>query len=218
MTSSIQNRSRILIAHGSLALCLGLALFYLRAVMTNRLFEALAVAIVLVLVAVTLILSGVVDWYAAWSEGLRHLQRLSFSVLAGLAMAVAGIFLGVYSEICMPILLLIAAFHALAFGLLAIIVAWKTAHHGLERSALYLFGMVSVAFSIVMTGVSTKLDNHLATTALGAYLCFVAAKLFCVAWAMARSAQLAEVHHEIGIPAHDNLSAAYRGSPAKSRT
>jgi hypothetical protein len=207
MTSFIQNRSRILIVHGCLALCLGLALFYLRSIMTNCFLEAIAVGIALLLVAVTLILAGVVDWYGAWSEGLRHLFRFIFYLLAGFVMAVAGMFLGIYSQICMPTLLFFAAFHALAFGLLAIIVAWKTTRHGLEQGAMYFFGIVSVVFSIVMTEVSGELDNHSATTVLGAYLCFVAAKLFFIACSVVRSTEMAQGRPGIESLAHRNLSA-----------
>ena len=183
---TLKVQSRILMIHGSLAFWLGLALFYLRSTMTNRIFEVIAVGIAILLAAVTLILAAVADWFAAWNEGIRHLHRSTFYLFAGLALAIAGVFLGVYSEIYMPRLVFFAGFHALAFGITGITAAWKTRHDQVVRRAMYLFGALSLAFSVAMIGAYRVFDNRSATAVLGAYLCFVAAKLFFLVWALGR--------------------------------
>lgn len=179
----------VLAIHGMLSLSLGLALFYLRATMTNRVFEAIAVAIAVLLAAATLMMAAIADWFAAWSEGLRYLHRFTFYLFAGLALGIAGVLLGVSFRIYMPRLVFFASFHALAFGLLGVVVAWRATNHGIEQRIMAVSGSISIVFAIVMTTLSNRLDNRDATALLAAYLCFVAVKLFCIAWALFRKTE-----------------------------
>jgi hypothetical protein len=65
MLKALNIQLRILLAHGSLAICLGAALLYLSAAMTNRLFEAIALVIAVLLASTALILGALADWVAA---------------------------------------------------------------------------------------------------------------------------------------------------------
>lgn len=192
MLRSIKSRARVLAIHGILALCLGMALLFLSGTMTNLIFEALAVVIAILLAAMALILAAVADWFAAWSEGTKHLHRLTFYLCAGLALALAGVFLGTYSQVTVQWLVLLAAIHALVFGFLGFTLAWKENHHALERRSMYIFATISVLFSALMAALFEQLDDPSATTMLGIYLCFVAAKQFFLAWDFHRIARVTE--------------------------
>jgi MFS family permease len=182
MLRALKIQLRILVAHGSLALCLGVALLCLSASMTNLLFEAVAVIIALLMASKALILGALADWVAAWGEGTKHLQRSTFYLLSGLAFATVGVFLGVYAPLSLQWLILLAAIHALAFGLLGIVIALRAKGHGWERRAVFLFGAVSIVFSGTMAGLARQLENRSATALLGVYFCFVGVKLFFLAW------------------------------------
>jgi len=193
MLKSIKLQQRILVIHGVLALCLALSLLYLRTTMTNQIFEAIAVVLAIILAAAALVLAGIADWFAAWSEGTKHLHRLTFYLLAGLALALTGVFLGLYSEVSMQRLVIFAASHAVAFGVLALALSSRAGRHPLERRAVYLAGVLSILFSGTMTALSTQLDERAATTVLGVYFGFVGTKLLLLAWISHRVARTAEI-------------------------
>lgn len=192
MLKSIKVQERILLIHGVLALWLGLSLFYLRATMTNMIFEGVALAIAILLAAAALVLGGIVDWFAAWNEGMKHLHRLAFYLLAGLAFALTGVFLGIYSEVSMRRLVFFAAIHALVFGVLALAFTSRAGRHQLERTVTYLCGAVSIVFSGAMTALARQLDEPAATTVLAAYFCFVGVKLLLLSWISYRMVQTTE--------------------------
>lgn len=180
-------RTRVLAVHGSLAVGLGLVFLYLHATMTNLLFEVLAIVIALMLAAAAFLIAAFTDWFAAFDGGIKkHVHRFIFYLLGGLAFALTGVFLGYYPEVTMPLLVAFAAVHALAFGVSGLLLARKAKHHKLEHRAMYLFGVLSVLFSATMAALYRTLDNASATAVLGAYLCFVGAKLLFAAW---------DVHH-----------------------
>jgi hypothetical protein len=147
MLKALNIQLRILVAHGGLSLCLGAALLYLSAAMTNRFFEAIAVVIAVLMASTALMLGALADWVAAWGEGTASLQRSAFYLLSGLTFATAGAYLGVYAPISLEWLVLLAAIHALAFGLLGVTIAIRAKRHGWERRTVFLFGAVSVLFS-----------------------------------------------------------------------
>ena len=192
MLKSIKLQQSILLIHGVLALCLGLALFYLRSAMTNQIFEAVAIVIAVTLAAAALVLAGIADWFAAFNEGAKHLHRLTFYLLSGLALALAGVFLGIYSQVSMRRLVIFAAIHAIAFGVLALALTGRASRHALERRGIYLFGTLSIVFSGAMTGLAGQMDERAATTTLGVYFCFVGTKLLFLAWISHRAARLVE--------------------------
>jgi hypothetical protein len=196
MLKALNIQLRILVAHGALALCLGAALLYLSTVMmTGRIFEAIAVVVAILMASTALILGALADWVGAWGEGTKHLQRSAFYLLSGLAFATAGAFLGIYAPISLQWLILLAAIHALAFGLLGIVIALRAKRHGWEQRAVLLFGAVSVTFSGVMAGLARQPENRDAAGLLGVYFCFVAVKLFFLAWNLHRRITAGEAIH-----------------------
>ena len=186
MLKAFNIQVQILVAHGALAFCLGAALLYLSATMTNRIFEAIAVVIAVLLASTALILGALADCFAAWGEGTKHLQRSAFYLLSGLAFATAGIFLGVYAPISLLWLILLASIHALTFGLLGIVIALRAKRHGWEPRVMFAFGAISIVFSGAMAGLAQQLDNRDVTNLLGVYFSFVGVKLFFFAWNLYR--------------------------------
>jgi hypothetical protein len=213
MLKALNIQLRILLAHGALALCLGTALLYLSAAMTNRLFEAIAVVIAILMASAALLLGALADWAAAWGEGTKHLQRSAFYLLSGLAFATAGAYIGFYAPISLEWLTLLAAIHALAFGLLGIAIALRATRHGWEPRAVFLFGAVSVMFSGTLAALARQLDNRMATGLLGVYFCFVGVKLFFLAWNLHRRITARETLADVSASGHV-VTFALRSSPS----
>lgn len=186
MLISRNMRTGVLTIHGGIALVLGLSFFYLSATMTNPLFEALAVIGAIMLATVALVLAAITDWFAAFSAGMKSAHRLTFYLLAGIAFALAGLFIGYYPDVYLRWLVAFAALHALIFGISAFAFALSAHHHKLERRAMYVFGTGSVLFSGAMAGWIAFLDDRSAIALLGAYLFFVGTKLLFFAWSSHR--------------------------------
>jgi hypothetical protein len=182
MTTDTKIRTRVLYVHALLSLGLGLFLFVLRSTMTNLLYEVFAVGIAIVISAVSLILAGITDWVAAFSEGMKHAHRLVFYLLAGLFLVLAGITIGYYSQITMKWLVIFAAVHALAFGMSALAFAFKARLHHLERRVAYIVATISVAFSAVMAESADRSGQRSAISMLATYLCFLGARLLLLVW------------------------------------
>src|SRR5580692_10612786 len=69
-------RAKLMLIHGFAMLALGLALFYIRATMTNFFFYVFGGAFALLLVAASLLFIAGVDWLCAVGLGRRQVARL----------------------------------------------------------------------------------------------------------------------------------------------
>jgi hypothetical protein len=182
MLGQMKFRIAALATHGILAICLGVSFFYLRATMTNLIFELFATVIAIMLSAAALLVAALGNWFFAFSEGLGHIHRFTFYLLAGFAFALAGVIVGAYPPVSMQWLVMFAAIHACLFGISALVFAFRANRHVPECHAMYFFGIISVLFSGVMAGLARGLGNSAATAALGWYMCFVGVKMLFFAW------------------------------------
>jgi uncharacterized membrane protein HdeD (DUF308 family) len=192
MLTAIKIRTYVLAIHGSLAIGLGLAFLYLHAVMTNLFFEAAVIVVAIMLLAGALLLAAISEWFAAFSEWMKHVHRVIFQLLAGIAFAFVGFSLGYYPQITLQWLVVFAAIYAVASGISAFSFAFKAKHHPRERRVMYIFGTASVLFSGMMAGLSRNMDNPLAIALLGAYLCLVGTKMLFFAWDFHRIVSMTE--------------------------
>lgn len=192
MLSEIKIRNRVVFSHGILAIVLGGVLFYMRAIMDGLLIEVLAVVAVIMLAAATLLLAGLVDWFAAAAEVVKHVHRATFYfyMVAGAFLVLAGIFLSYYPKATLQWLVIFASIQAFVSGLSAFIFAIKAGHHRIERRILYFIGTLSILFSGTMASLARGLTNQEATTILAAYLCFLGAKMLFFSWIVHRKALL----------------------------
>jgi hypothetical protein len=69
-------RTKLMLTHGYAMLALGLALFYIRATMTNLFFYVFGGALALLLVAGSFLFIAVVDWICAAGLGCHQVSRL----------------------------------------------------------------------------------------------------------------------------------------------
>jgi hypothetical protein len=192
MLKEMKIRIAVLTIHGTLALVLALAFFYLSATMTNAIFEAFAVVIALMLSTAALMLAALTDFFAAFGEGLKHFHRLILYMTAGLGLAAAGAGLGYSLQATLRWLVIAAAIHALAAGVAELASLIRAKVRSTRATTTGLFGLISVALSGAMAGVaSVVVSNLFAIIMLGIYMGFIAVKMFRSAWKM-EAAVLAE--------------------------
>ena len=179
-------RPFVLTFHGCLALCVGLFWLFARAVMITPIFEALAVSTAVLFSAAALILAGLTDWFAVFTSGMMNVHRFCNCLLAGIAFALAGALLVAFPSISMMWLVAFAALHAVAFGIWALLFAFREKDDSLKRRAMFFFGTCSVLFACAMAGLAVKVDDFSAAALLGSYMCFVGVKMLFFAWSCHR--------------------------------
>jgi hypothetical protein len=85
-----------MLIHGYTMLVLGLALFYIRATMTNLFFYVFGGAFALLLVAGSLLFIAGVDWICAAGLGCQQVSRLRGLLFVSTAAAACSLFLILY--------------------------------------------------------------------------------------------------------------------------
>jgi hypothetical protein len=193
VTTGIKIRASVLAVHGCLAMLLGFAFFYLRANMSNGIFEVASIVAVIFLAAGVLIAAAIADWFAALSEGLHHSRRFFIYLLAGAMLAAAGFVLAYDTEIALGWLVICAAIHALLLGFLALGVSFRKSRPVIERRAMSFIGIVSIFFCVVLASAAREMVNSSETGLLGAYLWFLGVKTLFFAWGLRRNAHLAKI-------------------------
>lgn len=182
MYRSLKIRSYVLGIQGALILGLGLVFLYLRANMTEEVFDIVDVGIAILLSVAALIVAALADWIAALGEGVEHFRRFTFYLLGGLGLLMGGAFLTYSHYRTLALMLSFAGVHALVYSMSVFSFQLSHLHRAHHRGLLYVSGGVSLLFAITMIAFATSDDDKLATALIGAYLCFVALRMLHQAW------------------------------------
>jgi uncharacterized membrane protein HdeD (DUF308 family) len=200
MFKDMQIRSRLLFILGSLSILLGIAFLYLRLTMQNALIQTVVSAMVIVLASATFLIMAFTEWFAAYKEGTRNLQKLLVYAFSGAAFALVAILIGAFPTVSFHLLIYFAAAHAIIFGAQAF--AWAVKHRRHRMSyPVYFFAVISIILAFAMFGFASTLDELTAIVVLGIYLCFVGIKLIFFAWNLHHF--LATHKHHAHIPPPD---------------
>jgi uncharacterized membrane protein HdeD (DUF308 family) len=177
MLKNLNLRATLLFVHGALALNLGLILFYLHAIMTNVLFEAIAIASAVVFAGTALLLAAIADWVAAaLSTAGRRMHQAWLYSLSGFAAFVVVAVVFAKAETALYLLLMLAALHAAFTGAYALALAVRMHHPGIERGMLFALGSASVTMAGLIAMFGWRFSDRTATAWLGACLCLAGAK------------------------------------------
>jgi hypothetical protein len=114
---TLNGRLALLMAHGIGMVAIGLALFYVRATMTNFIFDIFGSIFALMLVAASLLLSAMLDWVCAVGVGLHHFVELRRYLFLGIVSAGAGLFFVLYPAASLQPLCYFIAGYALFLGM-----------------------------------------------------------------------------------------------------
>ena len=153
-------RVRLMLIHGGAMLALGLALFYIRATMTNLFFYVLGGAFALLLVAASLLFIAGIDWICAAGLGCRQVTRLRGFLFLSTAVAACSVFLILYPGATIQMLCYLIAFYALALsvGKFGLARSWNGTRR--EQAVMYVLAGVALAFSAALVGFAGQDDRE----------------------------------------------------------
>jgi hypothetical protein len=182
MFRSLKIRTFVLAIQGFMILALGLVFLYLRANMTDEVFDVVDVGVAILLTVAALIIAALADWIAALGEGVEHFRRFTFYLLGGLGLLLGTGFL-VYSHYrTLALMLMFAAAHALVYSMSVFSFQLSHLHKSHHRGLLYLSGGISLLFAVGMAAFATSDNDKVATALIGGYLCFVGLRMLHQAW------------------------------------
>ena len=202
MFRSLKIRAYVLLVQGGMILALGLAFLYLRADMTDSIFDIGNVVVAVMLTVAALVVAALADWIAALGEGAEHFRRFTFYLLIGLGLLMAVGFLDHSHYRTLALMLTFAAAHALIYSMSVFSFQLSHLHRAHHRGLLYLSAGISLAFAVAMAAFATADSNKLATALIGAYLCFVGVRMLHQSWrlfgVLRHHPHAAEGHHATG--------------------
>jgi hypothetical protein len=140
-------RIKLMAIHGWTMLGLGLALFYVRATMTNLLFYVIGGAFAMLLVAASLLLITGVDWICAAGFGCHRVRRLRGFLIVSTAVAASSVVLILYPGATIGMLCYVLAIYAVSLsgGKISLAKSWKGTAP--EQTVMYILAGIGFAFS-----------------------------------------------------------------------
>lgn len=182
MLRSLKIRSYVLAIQGVMIVGLGVVFLYLRANMAEEVFDIVDVGVAIFLTVAALIVGALADWIAALGEGVEHFRRFAFYLLCGFGLLMSGAFLTYSHYRTLALMLSFAGIHALVYAMSVFSFELSHLHRAHHRILLFVSGGVSLVFAIVMIAFATSNDDKTATLLIGAYLCFVGARMLHQSW------------------------------------
>ena len=176
MRMTLNGRLALLMAHGVEMVGIGLALFYVRATMTNFIYDIFGSIFALMLIAASLLLSAMLDWVCAVGIGIQHFIELRRYLFLSMISAGAGLFFVLYPAASIRLICYFSAAYALFLGIGKL---WLAQHWDVGRSlktALRVLGGIAVCFSGVLVAVGDKEDRS-AIALLALYSIFVGGQM-----------------------------------------
>jgi hypothetical protein len=165
-------RIKLMIVHGFTTVVLGLALFYIRATMTNLFFYVFGSAFALLLVAASLLFIAGVDWMCAAGLGCRQVSRLRGFLFLSTAVAACTFFLILYPGATMQMLCYVLAVYALllSVGKFGLAKSWNGTRR--EQAVMYLLAGIALAFSASLVGFAGR-DDRASLAVIASYSLFM---------------------------------------------
>jgi hypothetical protein len=165
-------RIRLMAIHGWTMLGLGLALFYIRATMTNLFFSVLGSAFALLLVAASLLFIAGVDWICAAGLGCHRVSRLRGFLIVSTAAAACSVFLILYPGATIQMLCYVLTVYALSLsvGKVALARSWKGTAR--EHTVMYILAGIGFAFAGALLAVAGR-DERESLAVVAGYCVFM---------------------------------------------
>lgn len=161
-----------MLVHGCSMVLLGLALFYIRAAMTNLFFYVFGGAFALLLVAASLLFITGVDWICAMGLGCHQVSKLRGFLSLSTAVALCSLLLIFFPGATLQMLCYLLAFYALALsaGKFSFARSWSGSKR--EQSVMYVLAFAALAFSVSLAGFSSH-DDRISLCLVASYSLFM---------------------------------------------
>ncbi len=176
---------RLMTMHGCIMLGLGLALFYIRAMMTNLFFYVLGGALAALLVAGSLLLIAGVDWLCVVGLGWRQTKRLRGVLLVSTSVALCCLLLIFYPGATIQILCYVLAIYALLLGTAKLYFARSWDGSTGEHLVIYVLAGVALAFGGALQQVAAA-DNRDSLAVIAAFALFMGLQMLLTMYFLQR--------------------------------
>ena len=152
-------RARLMLAHGYTMLAMGLALFYIRATMTNFFFYVFGGVLALLLVAGSFLFIAAVDWICAAGLGCHQVSRLRGLLVMSTGASICTVLLILYPGATIEMVCYVIAIYALllSVGKFSLAKAWNGSKR--EKRIMYLLAAVAFVFSACLVGFAGRDDR-----------------------------------------------------------
>lgn len=187
-------RIKLMAVHGWTMLGLGLALFYIRATMTNFLFYVVGGAFALLLVAASLLFIAGVDWICAVGLGCHRVSRLRGFLLVSTVAAACSVFLVLYPGATMEMLCYLLTVYALSLsvGKVALARSWKGTAR--ELTVMYILAGIGFVFAGALLAVAGR-DERESLAVVAGYSLFMGLQMllsmYFLQWQVVKSIESA---------------------------
>lgn len=180
-----QTRMRLMAIHGYIMLALGLALFYIRAMMTNLFFYVLGGALAALLVAGSLLLIAGVDWLCVVGLGWRQTKRLRGVLLVSTSVALCCSLLIFYPGATIHILCYVLAIYALSLGAVKLYFARSWNGSPGEHLVIYVLAALALAFGGALLQVAAA-DSRDSLAVIAAFCVFIGLQMLLTMYFLQR--------------------------------
>ena len=166
---------------------LGLALFYIRATMTNLMFYVFGGAFALLLVAASLLFIAGIDWMCAAGLGRRQIDRLRGSLSLSTVTAAGSLFLIFYPGTTYRMLCDVLAVYALCLtvGKFGLARSWQGSTQ--EKTTMYLLAGIGLAFTVLLFATGGE-DDRQSLAVIAGYALFIGLQMLLSMYFLQRQA------------------------------
>jgi uncharacterized membrane protein HdeD (DUF308 family) len=141
-------------------------LLSIRPSVADERLEVIASLAIVILAAAVFTMMGIIEGAIAFEFGKKHKRELLSYLLLGLLSLASGLYLAFSEEASLQIVSLVAAPHALLFGLGELRIAQHLERHPSYKRGLFLNGLIEIVLGVALI-VGLWFSNERAATLLG---------------------------------------------------
>ena len=141
-------------------------LLRIRPGLADERLEIVSSLVIVVISAAVFVMMGMVEGTIAFQFGWKHKRELWIYLLLGSLSLASGLYLAISDTSSLQTVALVAAPHALLFGLAVLRIAQHLEHHPAYRKGLVLGGLVEIALGVALL-IGSRLSNEGTATLLG---------------------------------------------------
>jgi len=138
-------------------------LFYIRPGLADERLEVIASLGIVIVAAAAFVAMGMIEGIMVFYFGRQHKREVVSYLLLGLLSLVSGLYLAISDTTSLQTVSLVAAPHALLFGVAELRLAQHLERHPGYRRALFVCGLVEIALGFILIGGSELTPEGTAT-------------------------------------------------------
>lgn len=139
----------------------------IRPSLADERLEVIASLTIIVAAAAAFATMGMIEGTMAFQFGRKHKRELVSYLLLGLLSLASGLYLAISEQASLQTIALVAAPHALLFGLGELRIAHHLERHPAYKRGLFVSGLIEIALGFTLVGGGSNLPSEELATLLG---------------------------------------------------